>query len=41
MEPANDLKAHKRTYGSFIGLLKWTVPLAAITTMVVVFLIAV
>ena len=27
MESANDHKAHNQTYGSFIGTLKWSVPL--------------
>ena len=36
MESANDHKAHNQTYGSFIGTLKWSVPLIAIITLVVV-----
>lgn len=39
METANDMKAHGRTYDSFIGLLKWSVPLIAVITAVVVVLI--
>ncbi len=40
MESANDRKAHARTYGSFIGMLKWSVPLIAIITAIIVLLIA-
>ena len=40
MESANDMKAHERTYGSFVGLLKWSVPLTALITLIVVLLIA-
>lgn len=39
MESANDMKAHNRTYGSFIGLLKWTVPIIALTTLLIIVLI--
>ncbi|EDL48915.1 aa3-type cytochrome c oxidase subunit IV [Erythrobacter sp. SD-21] len=40
MNSANDRKAHEKTYGSFIGMLKWTVPLLAVVTAVVVVLIS-
>lgn len=40
MESANDMKAHARTYDSFIATLKWTVPLAVAITAVIVVLIA-
>ena len=40
MDSANDHKAHNRTYSSFIGALKWSVPLIAIITLIVVILIA-
>ena len=40
MESANDMKAHEKTYGGFIGLLKWSVPLTAAITLLVVLLIA-
>ena len=40
MESANDRKAHEKTYGSFIGMLKWVVPLLAVVTAVVVLLIS-
>ena len=37
---ANDMKAANKTYGSFIGSLKWIVPLIAVITAFVVVLIA-
>lgn len=40
MESANDHKAHAKTYDSFIGMLKWAVPLLAVITAVVVILIS-
>ncbi|MBX7541076.1 aa3-type cytochrome c oxidase subunit IV [Qipengyuania sphaerica] len=40
MESANDRKAHEKTYGSFIAMLKWTIPLLAVITAVVVVLIS-
>ena len=40
MDSANDMKSHERTYGGFIGLLKWSVPLTAIVTLIVVLLIS-
>lgn len=40
MATGNDMKAHKGTYGSFIGLLKWTVPFLAILTLLILVLIA-
>ena len=36
----NDMRAAEETYSGFIGLLKWTVPLTAVVTIVVVALIA-
>ena len=39
-ETANDMKAHERTYGSFIGLLKWAVPILAIVTLFVILIIS-
>jgi len=32
--------ANIQTYGSFIGLLKWVVPIAAIVGLIVIFLIS-
>lgn len=40
MDSANDRKAHEKTYGSFIDMLKWIVPLLAIITALVVILIS-
>ena len=40
MATGNDIKAHKGTYGSFVALLKWTVPTIAVITLVIIFLIA-
>ena len=40
MDSAHEMKAHEKTYGGFISLLKWTVPLLAIATFLVVLLIA-
>lgn len=40
MASGNDMKAAEKTYGGFINLLKWSVPLIAIITLVVVVLIA-
>jgi hypothetical protein len=40
MATGNDMKAHQGTYGSFIGLLKWSVPLIAVIAAIVVLLIA-
>ena len=39
-EPANDMNAARGTYGSFIGMLKWSVPLIAAIVVLVVILIA-
>ena len=40
MDSANEMKAHEKTYGGFIGLLKWTVPVIALIALVVILLIA-
>lgn len=40
MASGNDMKAAEKTYGGFIDLLKWSVPLVALITLVVVILIA-
>ena len=39
-QSANDMKAHERTYGGFISLLKWTLPVVVLITFIVVLLIA-
>ena len=40
MASANDMNAANKTYDGFIGLLKWTVPLIAVITAVIVVLIS-
>ena len=40
MANPHDLKAAEKTYGSFVGVLKWSVPLLAVLTLLVVILIA-
>ncbi|MGB3377381.1 aa3-type cytochrome c oxidase subunit IV [Allopontixanthobacter sediminis] len=40
MASPNDFKSAEKTYSSFIGTLKWSVPLIALITMIVVILIA-
>ena len=40
MASGNDMKAHGATYDAFIGLVKWTVPIVAIITLVIVLIIA-
>lgn len=40
MGSANDMKAAEKTYGGFITLLKWSVPIIALITLFVVILIA-
>ena len=40
MATGNDMKAHRSTYGSFISLLKWSVPSLAVLTLVIILLIS-
>ena len=40
MASANDMKAAKKTYGGFVTLLKWTVPIAALVTLFVILIIS-
>jgi hypothetical protein len=40
MEPANDMKMATRTYGSFIGVIKWSVPLLAILVLLIILIIS-
>lgn len=40
MESANDMKAAERTYGSFVGSLKWIVPLLAVATLLIILIIS-
>lgn len=37
---SQDMKAAEKTYGSFIGMLKWSVPAIAIIALIVVILIS-
>lgn len=37
---SQDMKSANKTYGSFIGALKWSVPLIALIALIVVILIA-
>ena len=39
-QSANDMKAHEQTYGGFLSLLKWALPLIILITVFVVLLIA-
>ena len=39
-QSGNDLKAHEQTYGGFISLLKWTLPVIVLITLVVILLIS-
>ena len=40
MDSAQEMKAHERTYGGFIGLIKWTLPAIALIVLVVILLIS-
>jgi hypothetical protein len=40
MKSANDINTHEKTYGGFVGMLKWSVPLVAAIVFLVVILIA-
>ena len=40
MASGNDMKAHATTYDAFIGMLKWTLPLIAVISALVVLIIA-
>ena len=40
MGSANDMKAAEKTYGGFITLLKWSVPIIALIVLFVLFLIS-
>ena len=39
-QSANDMKAHDKTYGGFISLLKWSVPPIIVLTLIVILLIS-
>ncbi|MFM6932942.1 MAG: aa3-type cytochrome c oxidase subunit IV [Novosphingobium sp.] len=40
MASGNDMKAHNSTYASFLGTLKWTIPVIAVIAAVVIALIS-
>lgn len=40
MASANDMQAAEKTYGGFISLLKWSVPIIAVITLFILFLIS-
>ncbi len=40
MDPAQEWKAHEKTYGGVIGLLKWAVPVTALLVLVIILLIS-
>ncbi len=40
MDSAKEIKAHEKTYGGFVSLLKWTVPIAALATLFVILIIS-
>jgi hypothetical protein len=40
MASGNDMKAHGATYEGFIGLIKWTIPVIAVTILVVILVIS-
>lgn len=40
MSSTHDMKKAEQTYGSFIGMVKWSVPLIALLVLVIVILIA-
>lgn len=37
---SHDMKSAKKTYGGFISLLKWSIPIIAVITLFVITLIA-
>ncbi len=40
MASGNEMKAAESTYSGFIGLIKWTIPIVGLITVVVIALIA-
>ena len=40
MDSAQEMKAHEKNYGGFIGLLKWSVPPILLLTLLVILLIS-
>ena len=40
MDSAQEMKAHQKTYGGFISLLKWSIPPILLIVVVVILLIS-
>ena len=40
MDSAQEMKAHEKTYGGFVGLLKWSIPPILLIVVVVILLIS-
>ena len=40
MESAHEMKAHEKTYGGFISLIKWSLPPILLIALVVIILIS-
>lgn len=40
MATGNDMKAHAGTYGGFITMLKWSIPIIVVITLLIVILIS-
>ena len=40
MDSAQEIKAHEKTYGGFVSLLKWTVPILALSALIVILIIS-
>jgi hypothetical protein len=40
MESANNMKSHEKTYGGFVDMLKWAVPIIAAIGFIVILLIS-
>ena len=40
MDSAQEMKAHEKTYGGFISLIKWSLPPILLITLVVIILIS-
>ncbi|MFM5906293.1 MAG: aa3-type cytochrome c oxidase subunit IV [Novosphingobium sp.] len=40
MASGNDMKAHEATYGGFLGLLKFSIPVVIVITVIVLALIS-
>ena len=40
MDSVQEMKAHEKTYGGFVSLLKWTVPILALSALFVILIIS-